>query len=79
MPTVPITSNVVSSNPSHVLDTTLCDEVCWLHVAGGLSSQSTLVSSTNKTDHPDITEILLKVVFKTITHNPLLLFVNSFS
>jgi hypothetical protein len=38
-----------------VLDTTLCDQVCqWF-------SPGTPVSSTNKTDHHDITEILLKV------------------
>ena len=42
-----------------VLDTTLCDKVCqW---------QFSPVSSTNKTDHHDITEILLKVVFNTTT------------
>ena len=29
-----------------------------------------LVSSTEKTDHPDITEILLKVALNTITNNP---------
>jgi hypothetical protein len=28
------------------------------------------VSSTNKTDHHDITEILLKVALNTITHPP---------
>jgi hypothetical protein len=33
-------------------------------------SQSTQVSSTNKTDHHYITEILLKVVLNTITINP---------
>ena len=44
-----------------VLDTTLFDQVCqWF-------SPSTLVSSTNKTDRHDITEILLKVVLNTIT------------
>jgi hypothetical protein len=31
-------------------------------------SPGTLVSSTNKTDHHDITEILLKVALNTITH-----------
>jgi hypothetical protein len=37
-----------------VLDTTLCDKVCqWF-------SPGTSVSSTNKTDRHDITEILLK-------------------
>jgi hypothetical protein len=41
-----------------VLNTTLCDKVCqWL-------SPGTPVSSTNKTDHHDITEILLKSGFK---------------
>jgi hypothetical protein len=39
-----------------VLDTTLCDKVCqWL-------SPVTLVSSTNKTDHHDLTEILLNLL-----------------
>ena len=45
-----------------VLDTTLCDKDCqWFSP----------VSSTNKTDHHDITEILLKVALNTInlTHN----------
>ena len=44
-----------------MLDTTLYDQVCqWF-------SLGTLVSSTNKTDHHDITEILLKVVLKIVT------------
>jgi hypothetical protein len=34
---------------------------------GGWFSQGTLVSSTNKTDHHDIAEILLKVALNTIT------------
>jgi hypothetical protein len=50
-----------------VLDTTLCDEVCQGLAAGRWFSPGTLVSSTNKTDHHDITEILLKVVLNTIT------------
>jgi hypothetical protein len=33
-------------------------------------SLGTLVSSTNKTDHHDITEILLKVAVNTITLTP---------
>ena len=33
-------------------------------------SPGTPVSSTNKTDHPGIAEILLKVALNTITHNP---------
>jgi hypothetical protein len=36
-------------------------------MAGLWFSPSTPVSSTNKTDHHDITEILLKVVLNTIT------------
>jgi hypothetical protein len=49
-----------------VLDTTFCDKVCqWL---GQWFPPGTLVSSTNKTDHHDITEILLKVALKTINH-----------
>jgi hypothetical protein len=40
-----------------ILDTTLCDKVCqWF----------TPVSSTNKTDCHDITEILLKVVLNIL-------------
>ena len=42
-----------------VLNTTLCDKVF----------QWQVVSSTYKTDHHDITEILLKVVFNTIKPN----------
>jgi hypothetical protein len=42
-----------------VLDTTLCDQVCqWLATGWWFSP----VSSTNKTDHHDKTEILLKVL-----------------
>ena len=49
-----------------VLDTTFCDKVCqWL---GQWFPPGTLVSSTNKTDHHGITEILLKVALKTINH-----------
>ena len=53
-----------------MLDVTLCDEVCqWLAI-GRWFSPGTPVSSTNKTDRHDITEILLKVVLNTITPNP---------
>ena len=45
---------------------TLCDKVCQWLAAGLWFSQSTPVSSTNKTDHHHITEILLKVVLNTI-------------
>ena len=48
----------------NVLDTTLCDKVCQCLAVGRWFSP---VSSTNKTDHHDIAEILLKVVLNTIT------------
>jgi hypothetical protein len=47
-----------------VLDTTLCDKVCqWLATGRFFPS----VSSTNKTDHHNITEILTTVALNTIT------------
>jgi len=49
-----------------VLDTTLCDKVCQWLTTGRLFSPGTPVSSTNKTDSHDITEILLKVELNTI-------------
>ena len=48
------------------LDTTLCDKVCQLHVAGRWSSPGSPVSSINKIDLHDITEILLKITLTTI-------------
>jgi hypothetical protein len=48
-----------------VLDTTLCDKVCQWLAAYRWFSPGTSVSSTNKTDRHDITEILLKVVLNT--------------
>ena len=46
--------------------TTLCDKVCQWLATGLWFSQGTPVSSTNKTDHHDIAEILLKVALNTI-------------
>jgi len=46
-----------------VLDTTLCEKVCQWLAAGRWFSR---VSSTNKTDRHDITEILMKVALNTI-------------
>jgi hypothetical protein len=60
-----ITTNVASSNPV-VLDTTLCDKVCQWLVTDRWFSPGTPVSSTNKTDRHDITEISMKVVLNTI-------------
>jgi len=42
-----------------VLDTTQCDKVCQSLAAGRWFSPGTPVSSSNKTDRHDITEILL--------------------
>jgi len=50
-----------------ILDTTLYDKVCQWLAPGRLFSPGTRVSSTNKTDGHDITEILLKVALNTIT------------
>jgi len=49
-----------------VLDTTLCDKVYQWLVAGRWFSPGIPVSTTNKTDSHDITEILLKVVLNII-------------
>ena len=46
--------------------TTLCNKVCQWLVAGRWFSPGSPISSTNKTDHHDITEILLKVALNTI-------------
>jgi hypothetical protein len=62
---VPITSNFLVWQG--VFDTTLCDKVCQCLAAGQWFSPGTLVSSSNKTDHHDIIEILLKLALNTIT------------
>jgi hypothetical protein len=49
-----------------LLVTTLCDKVCQWLATGQWFSPGTPVFSANKTDHHDITEILLKVVLNTI-------------
>ena len=46
---------------------TMWYKVCYLLVTGRWFSQDTPVSSTNKTDRHDITELLLKVALNTIT------------
>jgi hypothetical protein len=45
--------------------TALCDKVCQWHATGQRFSTGPLVSSINKTDRHDITEILLKVESNT--------------
>jgi hypothetical protein len=69
MQSVSITTKIVSSRRG-VLDTTLCDKVCQWLAAGRWFSLDTPIFSTNKSDHHDITEILLKVVSNTITLTP---------
>ena len=49
-----------------VLDTPLCDKVCQWLATGQWFSSGTPISSTNKTCHHDIAEILLKVALITI-------------
>ena len=68
MQSMPIITKSCSWRGVH--DTTLYDKVCQLLAAGRWFSWGTLVSSTNKTDHHDITEILLKVALNTITITP---------
>jgi len=78
---MPITTDVVSSNRDQghihnimrvriqwrgVLDATLCDKVCQWLATGQSFSPGTPVSTTNKTERHDITEILLKVALSTI-------------
>ena len=50
-----------------LLDASLCDQVCQLPVADRWFSPDTPISSTNKTDHHGITDILLKVALNTTT------------
>ena len=52
-----------------VLDTTLCDKVCQWLATGRWFSLGPLVSSINKIDRHNITEILLKVTLNTIKPN----------
>jgi len=49
--------------------TTICDKVCQWLATGQWFSPGPPVSSTNKTGHHDITEILLKVALSTIKTN----------
>ena len=67
MQPVPITTKVVSLNPAHgevlLIQHYVIKLVSDLRQVGGFLR----FSSTNKTDHHDITEILMKVVLNTIT------------
>jgi hypothetical protein len=68
MQSVPITTDVMLwvQISIRVRCTTLCDKVCQWLVTGRHFSLGPPVSSTDKTDCHDITEILLKVALNTI-------------
>jgi len=61
---VPITTNIVSSNPVHGKVYLIQHYV--IKFVSDLQQVGTPVSSTNKTDRHDITEILFKVALNTI-------------
>ena len=66
------TTNIMSSNSAQskmYSDTTLCDKVCQLFAAGRWFPPGPPVSSANKIDRYDITEILLKVALNTNNSN----------
>ena len=65
MQSVPITTNIVSSNRVHGEVYSIQHYVIKF-VSDLLQDGGTLVSSTNKTDRHDITELLLKVALNTI-------------
>ena len=73
MQSVPISTKIVSLNPAHgevySIQHYVIKFVSNLRQVGGFCL-GTLVSSTNKTDHHDITEILLKVALNTIKPHP---------
>ena len=58
-----------------VLDTTLCDEDCQCLATGQWFSPGISVSYTNKTDHHDIAEILLKVTLNTTSDLSIFFFI----
>ena len=70
MQPVPITTNVVSSNLTQAKQRYVIKFVSDLRQVGGFIPGPP-VSSTNKTERHDITEILLKVTFSTIHYQPL--------
>jgi hypothetical protein len=59
-----VTKKVI--DPDHL---TLCDNICQWLATGRWFSRGTPASTTNNTDHNDITEILLKVKLNTIKPN----------
>ena len=78
MQSVPITTNVLNSNSAHdevySIQHYVIKFVSDLRQVGGFLRVLSPVSSINKTDHHDITEILLKVALNSIL---LILFVST--
>ena len=71
MQSVPITTDVVSSNPGHVQFYVIKFVSHSVTCGRSVVFSGTQVSSTNKTDRNDIIEILLKVAsLNTINVNP---------
>ena len=67
---MPITEKVVSQNPVMVkCNDETCDKVYQWLTAGPQFSPGTPVSTTDKTDHYDITKVLLKVALSTTDLN----------
>jgi hypothetical protein len=58
--------NKCASSTIRASCTTICDKVCQWLATGRWFSKGSTISSTNKTDHHDIAEILLKVALNTI-------------
>ena len=71
---MPITTEVARSNPAHGEVYSIQHYVYNRLPAGRLFSPDTPVSSTNKTDRADITEILLKMALNSIPLTPFFLF-----
>ena len=69
MQSVPIITDVVSSNPTQAIQNHVIKFVSDLRNIGDFFS-GTPISSLNKTDRHDIAEILLKVASNTINLKP---------
>ena len=74
---MPITTKVLSLNPVHGEVYSIQHYVIKFVSDLQWFSPGTPVSSTNKTDHHDITEILLNVALNTINLKTYLIFVGS--
>jgi hypothetical protein len=61
----------------YAFDTKLCDNVCHWLATSQWFSPGTPISSTNKTDRQELTEILLKVAFNTINQTTRYIIVNT--